>query len=367
MHIGIYGTGQLARMMAHDGKKLGATFSFIAEPNDDVSAIKGLGEQVMFSGNESADDIYKALGEPEVITVEKEAVDVPLLRELQKRCRVSPNPDVLEITQHRLREKNFLNKIGIPTAGYAEANSAADVKKAIENLGIPVAVKSIEQGYDGKNQWHLKTEQDVEKFLETYNNSPLIIEQWVPFEAEVSLIAARSLAGDIAFYAMAHNEHRGGILISSIVPAKNYQEKFTKRAQEYLSKILTESNYVGVLSMECFVKGDELLVNELAPRVHNSGHWSQAGTTCSQFENAIRAVMGIELGNTELKGPTAMLNLLGKEVAKSDITIPGAQLHWYDKQCKPKRKVGHINFQHDDYAELEKHLAALEKQVYQDD
>lgn len=367
MHIGIYGTGQLARMMAHEGPKLGATFSFIAEPKDDVSAVEGLGDRVTYSGTESAEQIFQALGEPSVITVEKEAVDVALLRELQKFCRVSPNPEVLEITQHRLREKNFLNQIGLPTAGYAEANSKADIEKAIEKLGLPVAIKSIEQGYDGKNQWHIKSESELKSFVDNYTDIPLIIEQWIPFEAEVSLIAARALNGDIAFYSLAYNEHRGGILISSIVPAKGLQEKFEPRAKEYLSKILTETDYVGVLSMECFVEGDNLLINELAPRVHNSGHWTQSGTECNQFENHVRAVMGLELGSTELNQSTAMLNLLGKQVAQSDIAIEGAQLHWYDKQCKPKRKVGHINFQHADFSVLEQQLEQLEQQIYQQD
>lgn len=367
MQVGIYGTGQLARMMAHEGHKLGATFSFIAEPNDDVSAVEGLGERVIYNGTESAEDIYNALGKPEVITVEKEAVDVPLLRNLQNFCRVAPNPDVIEITQHRMREKNFLNKIGLPTAGYAEANSKADIEKAIEQLGLPVAIKSIEQGYDGKNQWHIKSEDMLKSFVDNYNDIPLIIEQWIPFQAEVSLIAARALNGDMAFYSLTYNEHRGGILFSSIVPAKGLEARFEDRAKQYLSKILTETDYVGVLSMECFVEGDNLLINELAPRVHNSGHWTQSGTECNQFENHIRAVMGLELGSTELNQSTAMLNLLGKQVSQSDIAIEGAQLHWYDKQCKPKRKVGHINFQNANFSVLEQNLADLEKQIYQGD
>ncbi|WP_144392956.1 5-(carboxyamino)imidazole ribonucleotide synthase [Pleionea sediminis] len=365
MHIGIYGTGQLARMMAEAGQSLGITFSFVKTPGDDSESIKGLGNVVTYSGHESAKAIFDALGSPQIVTVEKEDVDLRLLSNLKNYCRVAPDPQAVSITQNRLEEKTFINNQGIPTVPFAEASSPDDVLASIKNLGLPVVIKSLEQGYDGKNQWTIKTEEDIDKFVCQFPSQPLIVEKWVAFEAEVSMIAARSLNGHVAFYPLTENKHQNGILLTSKVPTLQFEKAFEEKAKSYLDKLLTELNYVGVLAMECFIVDGELLVNELAPRVHNSGHWTQAGTSCSQFENHLRAIMGIVLGDTELKTSTAMLNLLGKQVAERDIKLPNAQLHWYDKACKPARKVGHINIQHSEYSELERNLNDLEKQIYQ--
>ncbi|NVJ59011.1 MAG: 5-(carboxyamino)imidazole ribonucleotide synthase [Gammaproteobacteria bacterium] len=365
MRLGIIGSGQLAQMMAHAGKPLGISFAFAAESKDGAIPVEGLGDIVMINGDETAEQLFNAMGQPDVVTVEKEDVNIPLLKDMQQFCRVAPNPDAVLVTQNREREKTYLRDLGIPTVGFAMAESIADIEKAVEELGFPVIVKSVEQGYDGKNQWRLKTQDDIAEFANHYDGARVIVEQWVKFTGEVSMIAARSVSGNKAFYPLTENCHKNGILLTSKTPASDWAIELDSVAQDYLLKLMDKMDYVGVLAMECFVVDGKLLVNELAPRVHNSGHWTQEGCEASQFENHLRAIFDMPLGNTKRKTPTAMLNLLGVKVTSDDVDIDSAVVHWYNKSVRPGRKVGHINITKTDSVDPFEVLERLEKQFYQ--
>lgn len=366
LHIGIIGSGQLARMLAQAGQPLGATFAFAADAGADNSPVSGLGNLVSLADYTDAGDLYVAMGRPSVITVEKEHVDVPLLEALSAFCQVSPNPQAVHITQNRTREKTFLNDLGIPTVGFAQATDRASLIKGVTDIGYPVILKSEEQGYDGKNQWRLKSPEDLKHYCTQYDKNPvdLVIEQWVSFEAEVSMVAARSSEGQKTFYPLTENRHQNGILLTSRAPAPHGSEALAQKATDYLNKILEALNYVGVIAMECFIVGDQLLVNELAPRVHNSGHWTQQGCATSQFENHVRAILGMPLGSVNLFGQAAMLNLLGIAAKTEHLSAPQTTLHWYDKACKPGRKVGHINIQDADANTVDSLLSTLENIHY---
>ena len=212
MHVGIIGSGQLARMLAQAGQPLGATFAFAADEGADSSPVSGLGTLVSLADYADAKALYDAMGKPQVITVEKEHVDVPLLEALSAFCRVAPNPKAVYVTQHRTREKTFLNSLNIPTVGFAQATDRDSLIAGVTQMGYPIILKSEEAGYDGKNQWRLQCQADLEQFCKNYENNPvdLVIEQWVTFEAEVSMVAARGLDGQKAFYTLTENRHQNG-------------------------------------------------------------------------------------------------------------------------------------------------------------
>jgi len=230
-------------------------------------------------------------------------------------------------------------------------------------------VKSCSDGYDGKAQWRLKTLSDAQAFDEQYSASgigDIIIEKMIPFEREVSLVSVRSSKGEIKHYPLAENHHRQGILEQSIVPAPQLDDALVQQAQSYMEKLLSELNYVGVLAMECFQCEGELLVNELAPRVHNSGHWSQLGSVTGQFENHVRAISGLALGSTRCHGVAAMYNLIGNAQAPIEALSGDSSLHWYGKSVRAGRKLGHVNFIADDYASLSDQLDSFQQHTHPD-
>ncbi|PKG37469.1 5-(carboxyamino)imidazole ribonucleotide synthase [Psychromonas sp. Urea-02u-13] len=345
MRIAILGCGQLSRMLALAGIPLGIKFSFLNDTNDQITdCVNGLGRVVALPENwqekQAISDLYDALGKPDCITVEKEQVDVKILQALQAHCDIFPNPQAVIASQHRHREKQLLEKLSIPTSPFVYFKSA---QETIKTLPLPVVVKSCSDGYDGKNQWVLKTLEDVKHF-DTLNIQDYIIEAWIKFEREVSVVSARAKNGDIKHYALTENVHKSGILIHSIAPAVELGDSLTLKAQAYMESVLTELDYVGVMAMECFVINDQLMINELAPRVHNSGHWTQMGSVTCQFENHVRALAGLPLGSTRMLGNAAMVNLIGTEHASLESLTDSSKYYWYNKAVKPGRKLGHINF-----------------------
>jgi len=380
MRIAVVGGGQLARMMALDGLRLGIQFSFLVEADESTQCVDGLGEKIVWDlgellndGSEAAfRELFNALGRPQIVTVEKEAVPVDLLRGLESFAHVHPCPDAVYQTQHRAREKQLLSRLGIPTANFKVANTFAEVRTAYETFGLPLFIKAVESGYDGKNQWQLHSLADLESFERESPGGPWVVEKHVRFDREASLIGARSASGEIAFYPLTENLHRRGILIRSVAPAPNISAQTERNARDYMERLFKEMNYVGVLAMECFLCGDELLVNELAPRVHNSGHWTMDAGICSQFENHVRAIMDWPLGNTQPTGPKGMVNILGsRDLSKHQPRHPGptwlggtSTFHWYNKTDRPGRKLGHINFAHQDLATLQAEMAAQDEQLY---
>ncbi len=380
IRIAVIGGGQLARMMALDGLRLGIQFSFLVEPDESTQCIDGLGEKVVWdlggllnNPDESAfRELFEALGRPQVVTVEKEAVPVGILRGLLPLTQVYPGPDAVYQTQHRAREKQLLSRLAIPTANFKVASTLGEVREAYEAFGLPLFIKTVESGYDGKNQWQLHSLADLESFERENPTGPWVVEQHVRFDREASLIGVRSASGETAFYPLTENLHRKGILIRSLAPAPKLSAETENNARDYMERLFKEMNYVGVLAMECFVCGDDLLVNELAPRVHNSGHWTMDAGICSQFENHLRAIVDWPLGNTRPQGSKGMVNILGsRDVAKHQPRQPGSSwlsgnstFHWYNKTDRPGRKLGHINFAHDDLQTLQEQLAAQDEQLY---
>lgn len=353
MHIAIVGCGQLSRMMALAGVPMGINFSFVAEPEEDTRCVTGLGNIVRWQQNEPAESLYKRLGEPDRITVERELVSAELLTALQQFCPVHPKPKAVHTCQHRYREKLLLEKLGVACTPYIYGGTSLQSATCnLAELSLPAVVKTCSGGYDGKNQWVLKNAEDVATFESANIDQEFIIEQWIPFDREVSQVSVRSANGDIHHYPLTENVHQQGILKQSIAPAPETSQTVIDDAQQMIGKIMEELEYVGILAMECFLTGDKLMVNELAPRVHNSGHWTQAGAATCQFENHVRAVAGFDVGSTQTNGVTGMLNLIGLGESPLNQLSAHASVHWYGKTQRQGRKAGHINFSELDYDAL---------------
>lgn len=350
MHIAIVGCGQLSRMLALAGIPLGFTFSFIAEhEGEDTSCVQHLGRVVHRHPKLTAEGLYEELGRPKVLTVEKEQIDPALLVELGQYCAVHPNPKAFATLHDRLSEKELLEQLQIMSAPHAYGVSAAE---AAQRLGLPIVVKSCRDGYDGKHQRILRDERDIMDFDRGGFDQHCIFEQWIPFEKEVSLISVRGLSGQVCHYPITENIHDRGMLAQSIAPGRDISAAMSATAQDYITQVMEALDYVGVIAMECFVLGEQILVNEIAPRVHNSGHWTQAGCASSQFENHIRAITGLPLGNTISRGVSGMVNLIGTSAPPQRAFSLNSTLHWYNKSIRPGRKLGHVNFFGNSHDEL---------------
>jgi len=358
MHIAIFGCGQLARMLALAGWPMGMSFSFVAEEDEDTRCVDGLGDVLRVHDSMSPQDIFAALGRPDVITIEKESVDTTLLRQLSAYCKVAPNPDTLWTVQHRARQKQFLSEHNSPTAPYREVGDAQQLLLAADSLGFPIVLKACENGYDGQQQWRFHSTADVQAFISSPNAiAEAIAEKMVDFSIEVSVLAVRNSKGDIAVYAPSENTHRNGTLAVSVAPTPKLNAKQIAELHSIVDTIMHALDYAGVLAIECFVVDEQILVNELAPRVHNSGHWTQDGASCSQFENHLRAITGQTLGSTAHLGHCAMINLLGCSAPDELISQPHAHLHWYNKTLRKGRKMGHVNLLHESSYALQEDLS----------
>ncbi len=341
MRLGILGGGQLGRMLALAAAPLGVKCT-VLDPSDDPCAA-----QVCDHITGEYDDyqsLYKLAQASDVITYEFENVPVATASWLAERVPVYPPPTALEVSQDRVSEKNFFVAHGIPTPQFSAIFPHGEFETAVHSIGLPSVLKTCRFGYDGKGQMILRTQADAQLAWQTLGGRELILEGFVPFDRELSIIAVRSRSGEIVYYPLTENEHRDGMLHRSHAPALHTGEELTERAADFAERILTALNYVGVLAIEFFQDGPRLIANEMAPRVHNSGHWTLDGAVTSQFENHVRAVLGLPLGSTQPKGHSAMLNLIGEQPPLEKIlAIPEAKLHWYGKTPKPRRKIGHVN------------------------
>lgn len=382
MHVAIVGCGQLARMMALDGLPLGMSFSFVAQANESSRAVAGLGTVCEWEPNAGLEadlevdsealylELYLKLGRPDVVTVEKEQVDAALLRGLEAYCQVHPNSHSLYQCQNRLRQKALLESLHMPVTPYLKLDTEQDLHLAVERFGLPLIIKHTEHGYDGKSQWRLHTQNDLmswaaEAFVDVGSESGAwLAEPCMRFDREISFLVVRGRDGDVRFYPPTQNQHRQSVLISSVAPAPDIPESLLKSGQADLERLLTALNYVGVMAIECFLVGDELWVNELAPRVHNSGHWTQQALVTSQFENHLRAIAGWPLGCTELEGAAAMLNLLGVSLNQVSMLRDNACLNWYNKEVRPGRKVGHITIRDLSPRGASARLSRLQEDIY---
>jgi 5-(carboxyamino)imidazole ribonucleotide synthase len=355
--IGILGGGQLGYMLALAGYPLGLHFRFLdPSPQAPVGRIAHR-VTAEYSDHDALEKFAHGL---ELVTYEFENVPVEAARFLAKHAPVYPPPEALEASQDRLSEKNLFRKLGISTTSIAEVNAAKGIDAAVKKIGLPAVLKTRRMGYDGKGQWILRTQEDVQFVKKEFPDTPLLLESFVAFQREVSILAVRSRTGETAFYPLVENHHRGGILRLSIAPAPNLNESLQQAGERAAKRVMQELNYVGVLAIEFFECNGELVANEMAPRVHNSGHWSIEGAATSQFESHLRAVVGLPLGSTATRGVSAMLNLIGEVPEAAEVlAIPDAHLHLYGKSPRPGRKIGHVTLQASSFEELNRRLGQL--------
>ena len=338
MVIGILGGGQLARMIALAGYPLGLKF-IVLDPGENICS-SPVAEQLHGAYDDEA--MLAELAErADIVTYEFENVPAKAVAFLADKVTVYPPREALATAQDRLKEKTLFCELGIDTPEFVAIDSLDALMLAMETVGWPAVLKTRCEGYDGKGQALLRQPDDLAPAWEGIKGVPAIVEAFVPFEREISIIAVRSKTGETQCYPVAENTHRDGILRLSIARP---DDEMQAQAQAYAEKLLSKLNYVGVLTLELFQAGDRLLANEFAPRVHNSGHWTQDGAETSQFENHLRAILELPLGATDAMGHTAMLNMVGAIPSSSDVLMhKHAHLHLYDKAPRPGRKLGHIN------------------------
>ena len=358
MVIGVLGGGQLARMLALDGYPLGLQF-VVLDPAADICSAS-VAQQLQ--GNYDDEALLSQLASMvDVVTYEFENVPSRAVEYLNGKVPVFPPPQALAIAQDRLNEKTMFRELAIATPAFAAVNSLAELQQAMEQIGWPAVLKTRSQGYDGKGQAVLRQADDLVAAWQSIGGAPSIVEAFVAFEREVSIIAARSCNGEIVCYPLTENIHQDGILQYSIVCS---DDSLQSLAEEYAQRLLTKLDYVGVLALELFQSGGQLLANEYAPRVHNSGHWTQDGAETSQFENHLRAGLDLPLGATDAIGYAAMVNLIGDIPTIDDVLVNvHSHLHLYDKQARSGRKVGHINLRAQNKDVLEAELKLILKLV----
>lgn len=346
-HIGILGAGQLGRMLALAGYPLGHRFRFLDPASDSPAGL--LADHLTFDYADTSALEHFARG-LDVVTYEFENVPVEAARHLEKFVPVYPPSLALEKAQDRFVEKSFFQELGIPTPKFT-------INGLDNGFGFPAVLKTRRMGYDGKGQSivHSQAEVAAEKAVDC------ILEEFVSFDRELSIIAVRNKSGETKFYPLIENHHRDGILRLSLVIG-NVSAELQRQAEEHATRVMIALNYVGVLTIEFFEKDGQLLANEMAPRVHNSGHWTIEGAVTSQFENQVRAVCDAPLGSTNPLGVCAMVNLVGTLPDETSILkIEGAHLHLYDKASRPKRKLGHITLVEKDVATLNEKLNEIRK------
>lgn len=340
MIVGILGGGQLGRMLAMAGYPLGLRFRTL-DPS--AAAPAGHLTEHFIDDYTDTDALSRFVPGLDIVTYEFENVPVDSARFINRRVPVYPPPEALETSQDRLVEKSFFQDLGIPTPPFVRVDSWEELENAIEAIGLPALLKTRRFGYDGKGQYVLNKDEDAVLAWQTLGGVPLIFENKIDFEREVSILAVRSTSGETAIYPLVENHHEKGMLRLSLAPAPNLSSELQRQAEDYARRVLDALNYVGVLAIEFFQKEGKLYANEMAPRVHNSGHWTIEGAETSQFENHLRAILGMPLGSSATRGYSAMVNLIGTiPDRRAVLAIADAHLHLYGKSLRPNRKVGHI-------------------------
>ena len=354
MKVGVLGGGQLGRMLALAGYPLGLRFRFLDPASE--SPAGQVAERVLGDFHDLA-HLDRFTAGVEVVTYEFENVPVELAQALERTLPVYPSSAALEASQDRLHEKTLFRRLGLLTAPFAAVDTRSDLEAALAQVGSPAILKTRRFGYDGKGQHLIRDAAAMDDAWQRLGGVPLILEGFVPFEREVSQLAVRGRDGATAFYPLVENHHRDGMLRLSLAPAPNLTPALTEQARELTRRVLEELRYVGVLAIEFFQQGDQLIANEMAPRVHNSGHWTIEGATTSQFENHLRAILGWPLGATDLVAPSAMVNLIGSLPDLAAIlAISDAHLHLYGKTPRAGRKLGHVTVRADSEAALKQRL-----------
>lgn len=347
MKLGIVGGGQLGRMMAQAALPLGIQTSFL-DPSEQSCA--GAAGKLICAPYDDAQGIKDLSSGSDSITFEFENVPPETVSTLSQSLPAFPPAEALAVARDRWHEKSLFRKLDIRTPKFEKVDDQESLDAAIGEVKYPAVLKTRTLGYDGKGQKVIRNRDDVEGAFEELGSVPLIMEAFVEFEYEVSCIGVRSQSGECVFYPLVQNEHRQGILYRS-QPVDN--SLLQSQAEKTVRDMMEALDYVGTMAFEFFVQGDRLIANEIAPRVHNSGHWTIEGSACSQFENHVRAVMNLPLGSTETRGQVAMYNVIGR---KPDVTkllsIPSVHWHDYDKQERQGRKIAHITVTAENSAQL---------------
>lgn len=355
----VLGSGQLARMMSLASAPL--NIDIIAYDVNTNTIVHPLTQHPL------SIDLNKAISDVDVITAEFEHIPHNILDICTLSGKFQPNPDAIKAGGDRRLEKKLLEQASVANAKYHIINTKQDFLEAINHIGLPMVLKSALGGYDGKGQWRLKEPLQIDliwaqmsTFIEQTDNQAIVAEQFIPFKREVSVIGARNSDGEIITYPLAENIHVNGVLALST--ALEDINELQQQANDIFTALATELNYVGVLAIEFFEFDGKLLVNEIAPRVHNSGHWTQQGCDVCQFEMHIRAIFNLPLVGANLLKSTAMVNILGEDSLPEELLAkPNYHIHWYGKEKRVGRKMGHINVSAHSPTELKNELAKLSK------
>ncbi len=345
--IGVIGGGQLGRMFALDAKRMG--YDVIALDPQPRSPCGQVADEQIVAQYDDFDAIERLGARTDVVTYEFENIAIESIRRLETRGHaVSPSSRVLQITQNRIAEKTFARDCGAPVAEFADVASSEDLRAAVERIGYPAVLKTVSGGYDGKGQWRVTDERGALAALAEAGGAPLIFERWIGFEREISVICTRSAKGEIVSYPPAENQHDAGILSLSLVPAR-VSSDIADEARRITERLAAALEIVGTFCVEFFVADGKLLVNEIAPRPHNSGHYTIDATRCSQYEQHVRAICGLPLSPPELIRNAIMVNILGTgtgntlEGVDELLKDPSIVLHVYGKRHAPnRRKMGHF-------------------------
>lgn len=353
--VGILGAGQLGRMLALAGYPLGARFTFLDAKPDSPGAQVG---EIIVGGFDEPTKIAELARRVDVLTFDVENVPAAAVREAGAEALCRPGLAALETGQDRVAEKRCFEALGIPVAPWRAVDSRVDLAAALDDFGLPAVLKRRRLGYDGRGQRLIRRREEADAAFAALGGKDLILEAFVAFEREVSMLGVRAPDGATAFYPLSENRHDTGILRLSRAPAG--PEELAAEARDYVGRLLAHFDYAGVLAVEFFVQDGALLANETAPRVHNSGHWTIEGAVTSQFENHIRAITGLPLGETHAVGTAAMANLIGEMPATADLlAVPGLHLHDYGKSARAGRKLGHATLVAPDNDALAEPLARL--------
>ncbi len=361
--LGIIGGGQLGMMLTEAAKNMPLDISkiIVLDPTENCPASKIGAEQIVADFKDES-SIRELAERSDIITYEIESGNSTVLKKLEPTCQINPSPETLEIIQDKLTQKKFLNENNIPVAKFSEISSIDDLETKISEFGFPVLLKVRKDAYDGRGNFKIDSADQILTAMNVFEGKPLMVEEFVDFEMEVSVIAARNTNGEIQTYPVVENIHEDNILKTTIAPARISKE-IAKNAEEIAHKTMEVLHGAGVFGIEMFVtNNNKVLINEIAPRVHNSGHHTLQSSKTSQFEQHLRAILGLKLGSTELLHPTIMYNILGPKNFKGRYKAPtinfdNAFLKMYGKlESKPKRKIGHVNLVDYDEIGIEKLL-----------
>ena len=347
--LGIIGGGQLGMMLTEAAQNLGDISKIIVlDPTENCPAAK-VGAQQIVADFKDEDAIKKLSELSDIITYEIESGNSDVLKKLEENTEINPSPDTLRIIQDKLLQKQFLQKNGIAVAEFEKIENKEELNQMIDKMGLPLLLKTRRDAYDGRGNYKINSKSEIDDALDLFSGKTLMVEKFVKFEKEVSVIAARNTKGEISTYPVVENIHENNILRTTIAPGR-VSEIVRKEAEKIAEKTMEVLHGAGVFGIEMFVTSDdEILINEIAPRVHNSGHHTLQSCNTSQFEQHLRAILGMDLGDSSIKTPTIMYNILGPKTFQGEYNVllkkqDNIHLKMYGKlESKPQRKIGHVN------------------------